>query len=373
MPIEPLTTLRIAVTGHRDLEPGIQDDVRRAVRDVLSQLLARCRPAQVELLTGMADGADRVVTDVAAELGCGLHVVVPKPLDVYRTELSDAGARRLDELCGRDDVSVSTVVHGGVDAADAADDLDTAMPYQRLGIHLARSSHVLIALWDGQHERKAGGTLDVMTRFLDRDYTPVTSDALPTSMAPGDDVDDLRQPTAAWVRADRSGGAGLGPVTTQYVVASGQPGVWRVTERMPAGVVQMLDDLARVARVSADAPEGGSGYPLLERLPDELDPRRRRALEEIHGAYLAADRLALRFQSKSDRSFIGASLIAALMGFAFLWFAKIDDHLAWLWGYLALFGARLRALPGRPGPPTGSRTTCRCGLLAETLRIRFFT
>jgi hypothetical protein len=52
---------------------------------------------------------------------------------------------------------------------------------------------------------------------------------------------------------------------------------------------------------------------------------------------LAADGLAMVDQSLSDRAFIGATLIAAGMGFAFLRFAKIDDHLARLYAYLALF------------------------------------
>ena len=317
----------------------------------------------------MADGADQLVTDVAAEVGCDLHVVVPKPLDVYREELSDATARRLDELRGRDDVALTTVEHGG---ADTLDDLDTAMPYQRLGIHLARSSHIVIALWDGEHERKPGGTLDVMARFLDRDYAPEVRDQVPHSIAPGTDVDDLRQPTAIWLRAARTGGAAAASVTTQYVVATGQPGVWRLSEHMPTGLARMLDDLARVARVSATVPRSEAGYPLLERLPDGLDPRRRRALQEIHDAYLTADHLALRFQSRSDKSFIGASLIAAVMGFAFLWFAKIDDHLGWLYGYMVMFLAGyLLFRTARARHWLGLHLSLR--VAAETLRVRFFT
>ena len=108
----PLTSLRVAVTGHRDLDPRGHDDARRVVGEVIDDLIERSAPARVELLTGMADGADQLVTDVAIGCGCDIQVVLPKPYDEYRSELSPEGVAALDELAARPDTRVSIVVDG---------------------------------------------------------------------------------------------------------------------------------------------------------------------------------------------------------------------------------------------------------------------
>ena len=61
------------------------------VGKVIGELVDLCAPARVELVTGMADGADQIVTQVAIEQGCDVHVVLPKPYDTYRTKLSPQG------------------------------------------------------------------------------------------------------------------------------------------------------------------------------------------------------------------------------------------------------------------------------------------
>jgi hypothetical protein len=359
-----LTSLRIAVSGHRDLDPAAEHEVRRAVRDVLGPMIDRCGAAPVELMTGMADGADRWVTDVADDLGCRIHVVLPKPVDTYRGELSEAGADRLDTLGSRSDVEVTTIT-------DFRADDDPSAPYSCLGEYLARSAHVLIAVWDGSDERKPGGTLDVLSLFLDRADTAGSDNQPPTSIEATDELGDLPGPTAVWVRADRLGRADRGALTTKYLISSGLPGIWRTTEQLPIGLTSMLDDLAAVAEIASEAAGEEAGYPLLDEIPADIDPSRRRALEEIHEAHLVADRLAVLHQSRSNLSFIGASLIAAAMGFAFLWFAKIDDHVAWLYGYLALFvGGYVLYRVARGRHWLGLHLSLR--VLAETLRVRFF-
>jgi hypothetical protein len=59
----------VAVTGHRALDSATRDGVRRSVGKVIGELVVRCAPAGVELVTGMADGADQIVTEVAIEQG----------------------------------------------------------------------------------------------------------------------------------------------------------------------------------------------------------------------------------------------------------------------------------------------------------------
>jgi hypothetical protein len=367
--VDEISTLRIGVTGHRELEPSGLSKVRALVQDALEQVINSCQPARVELVTGMADGADQMVADVALALGCRIHIALPKPVNEYRTELSVEGRQRLDELTSEADARVS-VVEGG--PAEAGEDLGEATPYRNLGDYLARSCHLLIALWDGQIDRNPGGTLDVLATHLDRVDGHSSHVDVPITIGADDDAEDRPGPTAIWIDASRSTSASSGSPRARFLVGSGVPGVWRAKEQLPVGLGGMLDALGAAAVAAADNPESEPGYPLCDQLPDNLDPARREALEEIHDAYLTADRLAIRHQSRSDRAFIGTSLIAAAMGFSFLWFAKIDDHLAWLYAYLVLFASGyfvFRVARSRHW----LRHHLSMRVLAETLRVRFFT
>jgi len=319
----------------------------------------------------MADGADQIVTQVAIEHGCDVHVVLPKPYDTYRAELSPQGAVELDRVVAAHGVRVSTLSAG---TATDNDRLDPGLPYHRLGLYLAKSAHLLIALWDGQMERKSGGTLDVLASHLDRDFEPDARRTLPEPVAVGAVPLDLQGPTAVWVPSAR---LGADTQTTRfdmaplYIVSSGRAGVWHGQEAMPTALTRMIDDLAELSAQLNRGRSGGGGYPLLDAFPDDVDSTDRVALDEVHTAYLAADGLAMANQSLSDRAFIGATLIAAGMGFAFLWFAKIDDHVAWLYAYLALFVvgyALFRTAHSRKW--LHHHLSYR--VLAETLRVRFF-
>jgi hypothetical protein len=79
----------------------------------------------------MADGADQLVTEVALEQGCDIHVVLPKPYDVYRAELSDKGATQLDKLVDCPSIRVSTVSEA---TGRESDGVDTGLPYRCLGV-----------------------------------------------------------------------------------------------------------------------------------------------------------------------------------------------------------------------------------------------
>lgn len=131
------------------------------------------------------------------------------------------GATELAELVATPGVTVSTVVDA--DAAQGGAE-DSGLPYHRLGLYLAKTAHVLIALWDGAMEKKPGGTLDVLASFLDRDFDPEPSEALPEPIEISDIPIDLPGPAAVWVRSPRLGSnepAQGGNASALYVVGSG--------------------------------------------------------------------------------------------------------------------------------------------------------
>jgi hypothetical protein len=344
-------------------------DVELSVRSALAELTRHVAPQQLELVTGMADGADGLVTEIAREFGLRTHVALPKPVAEYCAELSADGRRRLEDVQADPDVRVSIISGPSPLGSDTAP-LDEAVPYERLGVYLARSADVLISLWDGSPERKPGGTLDVLSRHLDRRYTDSRPVAPPVPRILPAPVGGASTPVAIWVRTTRTTGAGQPGAGWSYLVGSDVDGVWYGSEEAPPHLEDLLDEVSAVTSLAERAPRRDE-YPLVEELPVDVSPELKVALAQTHAAYLTADRLAMAYQSRSDRAFIGASLIAAAMGFCFLWFAKIQDHLGWLYGYLALFAVGYGVFrAAQRGHWLQRHLSLRA--LAETLRVRFF-
>lgn len=359
--------VRVALTGHRDLTSANGPENRRLVGEALASIVGSSAPARVELLTGLADGADLLATEVAQSMGIDIHVVLPKPLDAYRTELSEAAAATLDALAADPDVPLTVI-----GPAEPAADEDESAPYLRLGLYLAEAAHVLIAFWDGSFERKPGGTLDVLARFLDHAYDPDGDTSSEPIIEDSKAAGALGGSSAVWIESSRGEIADPPQPRMHYLTSSGSPGMWLRSDETPGGLEQMLHDAAAAAALAIDKADAiGSGYPLLDELPEDLDPVEVAALDEIHSAYLQADQLAILEQTRSDRSFILVAWIAAAMGFAFLWFAKISAENIWLYVYLLLFlSGYLLFRWARSANWLRHHLSMR--ILAETLRVRYF-
>ena len=86
--------LLIGVTGHKDLFEDEKDLLRASVRAALEDFLRAMNvsPGEARILTGLAEGADALVAEVALELGIPLVPVLPMPMEVYCEEFSDPAA-----------------------------------------------------------------------------------------------------------------------------------------------------------------------------------------------------------------------------------------------------------------------------------------
>jgi len=156
---EPRTRgLVLGVTGHRDISEA-DHNVRAAVREVLIRLGATEQP--VTLVSCLAEGADRLVAQVTVE-ELGARLVAPLPLEPEEYE-KDFGAeeskeefRRLLRLADR-----CFVVRGGEWASEAR-----SRGYACAGAWVVANCGVLLALWDGEPARGAGGTGELVEWVL---------------------------------------------------------------------------------------------------------------------------------------------------------------------------------------------------------------
>ncbi|HSF93182.1 MAG TPA: hypothetical protein VLA51_13405, partial [Paracoccaceae bacterium] len=136
----------IGVTGHRDIAATEVDGLRDSVRAALSDIAGRFSAMPVRIVTGLAEGADTVVTEIALELGLKVTAVLPMPRDAYADDFAGAALDTLNALLENPDVEVREM--------PAIADLTTAegrdAQYAMLGDYLIRRPNLLLAIWDGE-------------------------------------------------------------------------------------------------------------------------------------------------------------------------------------------------------------------------------
>lgn len=154
----PLVPIVLAVTGHRELRDADLPVLAATITSELRRLSDRHPHSPCLLLSGLAEGADRLAARCALEAGWGLGVVLPLPREEYERDFSGPGSVEefrdlMSQALWCQDISPPHAERPGC--------------YDALGEWLARHSHALLALWDGEPGRGPGGTSDVVRRFLE--------------------------------------------------------------------------------------------------------------------------------------------------------------------------------------------------------------
>jgi len=135
-------------SGHRDL---IEDDlpaIRKQVIDSLAAIERISTNSPRILLSGLAEGADQLVAELALVRGWQVVAVLPMPLDEYIQDFGSGAPReRFNALLTqcRDVLALPWTELLDPDIATTRD-----QQYRNQGTYLARQSQVVIVLWDGQ-------------------------------------------------------------------------------------------------------------------------------------------------------------------------------------------------------------------------------
>lgn len=135
---------RIAVSGHRGLNPATARLVDQAIRAWLAG-----EAGELTGLSSLADGADQIFARAIIDVGGRIEVIVPAAL--YRDGLPEEARPEYDRL-----LVLAAEIH--------------RMPFRESSSesHMAASEFMiddadeLYAVWDGQPARGYGGTADVV-------------------------------------------------------------------------------------------------------------------------------------------------------------------------------------------------------------------
>ena len=363
----------VGVVGHRDLVVGDTADIRADVARFLAELASRVPHATIQVVTGLAAGADLVVAEVARELGVSVVAVLPMPWEMYRRDFSGEERQRAERMLAADGVEVAELPPpDDVDMAAAqSDGAERDRLYVGLMDHLVARSHLLLALWDGEVTGLPGGTGDVVLAYLggrDLDLPPG-----PVDLGDQADAAEGADAVVAWVPVRRSSGLPRADRSIRFLVVGVRPSAPVVSGEFPAVLearLEALDDHLRDAAQISGAEEPGGGSGLLSILDGDAD-QLAHALRPIADEFERADRSAVIHQRRSNLVFKAMALIAGAMGLVFLMYAKIDALEVYLAIYLglSLAGYLLYSLARRCDWFTRHLTD---RVVAESLRVRFY-
>ncbi|MFL6520368.1 MAG: hypothetical protein ACJ8NS_09135 [Chthoniobacterales bacterium] len=146
------------VSGHRDVRPEDTAELKSHIQLVFGRFRLAYPAASFELLSPLAEGADRIAAEVAVH--SGIRLVVPMPMAQTEYEKDFGTQESLGEFRR---LLATADSHFEVRDTEPGSDR-RSKKYAVVGDYIARRSHVLILLWDGQDNEKIGGTAWVKKR-----------------------------------------------------------------------------------------------------------------------------------------------------------------------------------------------------------------
>jgi len=154
-----LVSLVIAVSGHKDLYHEDSEDITERIKAVIEDLSMRYPQTPILILTGMADGADRLAVAAVERLRAGGNErisylpVLPMPRDAFLEEIKSQDSRKdFDrQTSGRAIVQLPIHVGSSFDQICIEGSVERNQQYIDLAEFMVRTSQILIAVWNG-HE-----------------------------------------------------------------------------------------------------------------------------------------------------------------------------------------------------------------------------
>jgi hypothetical protein len=151
--------LIFGVSGHRDLLVAGMPQLREQLFQIFARFRAAYPHTAFRLLTPLAEGADRLIAEVALASEIGLFVPLPMEQQEYERDFTTA-----ESLAEFRALLALAESHWEIPFATTPGAESRTRQYAEVGDFIARHCHVLILLWDGRDNKKVGGTAWVKKR-----------------------------------------------------------------------------------------------------------------------------------------------------------------------------------------------------------------
>ncbi len=356
----------VAATGHRDLRPQDLDRLRREVRAVFVGIHSRMPNTPIFLLTGLAEGADQLVAEVALEQDVRLVAALPMPIDIYKEQMTAGAQKRLEGLLTLSSVQIELPLERRTPEMIRASDEVRSECYEALARFLARYGQSLIALWDGKNSLKPGGTSSVVHYVRSGESDESSADK------------ELLCGVVYQVVTPRMGDSTYAPeIKTIELGCERQPFV-EGRDRGPTNddagqlshFAQVESAFERFNRTAANFVNRGSE--VKSRLIDDETMPLSNFQKTLETLYEVADRISVQANGRR-KLILGAILLTAIIGTLFYGIhGEMFGTRVWLWFSFPFFVIVALVLHRTARANHVEDTYLDARALAEALRVQFF-
>ncbi|HNP35503.1 MAG TPA: hypothetical protein PKK10_06595 [Woeseiaceae bacterium] len=362
--------LVIGVTGHRDLRADELPGIRKRVRELLTDLMSQFPHRKIRIISPLAEGADRLVAEVALELDIEIGVVLPMPRHIYYQDFSsDASLTEFNALFRRaGDVLTLPLARKNTLADISKPGPARDLQYAQNGVFLSAHCHILLALWDGKTQGKLGGTAQVV-RFHHHDTMPgYSTRTVASQQMLIDDESDL----IYHIVCSRSGPSGA-PAKGFRPLECWWFSNDRLAPRSKTLPEQHVLVFLRGSEFSEDATRfkdfiATESYPLMDEVSAAGLPA---GLDSINHLFCISDWLAIHYQKLTLVILRATHVFAFLMGFMFILYSDLRTQRVFMFAFLVCFIAAtaLQKIAKKKG---WHRKYLDYRALAEGLRVQFY-
>lgn len=325
---------------------------------------------RLRVMSPLAEGADRLVAEVALELGIELVVPMPMPKDLYITDFQSADSRaQFESLCGRaSEIQELPIAQGNSAAGIAEPGQQRSRQYAQLGVFLCAHCHILLAVWDGKLAGELGGTGQVV-KFHHDDIMPGYSQkTVATQQMLVDDESDLvYHIVASRNRPDGAPLEGLEPLDSFWFTKDQHTPRSRELPKQHKLIFERTGEFSHEA-IQHAGEIGAKGYPLYSSEQADALPR---GVEDINFLFCTADWLAIHYQKKVLLALRATHVLAFLMGLSFILYSDVET-LSWYMFAFLLFFIVSAAIQHKSRAEGWHRKYLDYRTLAEGLRVQFY-
>jgi len=147
--------LTVGVVGHRDCLD--REKLEGSIRTLLGELRDSYADTSLQILSSLADGADRIAAKVALEMEFDVIAPLPMPREMYEQDFDEESRREFGELLSRMrewfDLPLLASREDVVKQGPARN-----RQYEQAGAFIVGHSQIFLALWDGTLSNAVGGT-----------------------------------------------------------------------------------------------------------------------------------------------------------------------------------------------------------------------
>jgi hypothetical protein len=321
-------------------------------------------------MSPLAEGADRLVAEVALELGIELIVAIPMAKSLYVADFVSAESRQQFETLWQraTEIYELPVAQGNSVAGISGPGRERSRQYAQLGVFLCAHCHILLAVWDGKLTGDLGGTGQVV-KFHHDDIMPgYTPKTLATQQMLVDDESDLvYHIVCSRNRPDGAPRVGLEPLDWWWFTKDQHQPRCRELPKQHRLIFERSSEFSREAVQHAQQIEAEK-YPLYKAgQASELPP----GVDDIDFLFCIADWLAIFYQKKVLLAFRSTHVLAFLMGLMFILYSDVQTWPLYMFAFLLFFlvSAGVQHMARKHG---WHRKYLDYRTLAEGLRVQFY-